>query len=277
MLKQATIDRIASLIKVDAAALKTAITAEAETDVTIADDIEVLDKATLATRDKNKYGEGKKAGEEMVIKNIKKEAGVDVADDDPKKVLDAIADKIKKDAGANPDARVQELEGTLTTAKNQVKKLTTELETIKSEKETLVTDTKLLSHFPANTISALTREEILSLLKTKVKIETRDGKEVVIKDGQPVLNPASLEPLPVSEAIGSYFKERSWVQDEAGAAGAAGRGTGNSAPGGAAKKFTKLSDVQKHLEAEGLNLQGEKAMAFTQAAMKDNPDMDMQS
>lgn len=276
-LKQATIKRIASLLKVDEKALADAIKSDKEEDVTISDDLEVLDKTTLDTRDKNKYKEGKKAGEEMVAKKLKKDHAIEAETDDPGEVVKLVTEKVKKEAAGSPDARVTELEGTIDTMKKKYKAINEENERLKEQAATLVVDTKLLSHFPANAFKALSREEMLQLVKQDIKVVTEDGKEVVYKKGTKQLADKTLDPVPVADVINGYFTERNWLE-AATPAGPSGRGGGNSNPADVKnQKFTKYSDAQKHVTDQGVNLNGEKGNAMLQAIIKENPDMDMKA
>lgn len=274
MLKKTAIQKFATLLKLDLPKLEAAIADEKEVDVEIAEDLQVFTKPELETRDKNNYKTAKKAGEEMQIKALKEKHGVDIAGEDPEKFIEALQKKIKAEVDTNPDARVAEMQKTLDTAKSALKKVNEEKDLLQKDKETFQYNTKLLSLLPNDRMETMTNEEYLMLLNSAIKIETRDGKEVVLKGGQPIIDAKSLEPVPVADAIKGVFTERKWIK-EAASSTQAGRGGGNSNPGGAIGKFTKLSEVKKHIEDQGKNIQGEEGGRMMQAAIKENPGIDM--
>ncbi|MBS1915670.1 MAG: hypothetical protein JST87_05295 [Bacteroidetes bacterium] len=269
-----TLQKIATLLKLDQAKVDAAAADEKEVDLEIADDLSVFNKTEITARDKNGYDSGKKAGEEMLAKKIKKDHAIDITGDDMDKVIDAIINKAKAEANANPDARVTEMETTLKKAKTELEKANLKIEKLEVEKETSLTNQKLLSHFPSNRIDTMTNDELLTLVNSRIKIVKKDGKEVVVKDGEEVLD-KSLNPVPVKDAIAQYFTERKWIKEEQ--QNRSGRGGGNSNPQGGANKFQKMSEVTKYLQDNGINIQGEKAMQIISAAKKENPQLDMNS
>lgn len=275
-LKKTTIAKLAALAKVKPEDIEAAIAHADEQEIPIDDTIQGFNKTELDARDRNTYNTAKKTGEEMLIKAIKQKHGIEIPGEDADKVIEAIQKKTKAEIDQNPDARISEMERTLTTAKNSLKLANDKVASLETEKATIQLDTKLLALFPADRVETMTTDEYLALIKSKIKIETRDGKEVVIKDGQPVLDAKSLEPVPVKDAVEGYFVERNWKKAAAPPPPTppGGRGGGNSNPGGMSK-FSKLSEVRKDIEDKGINPLGEKAQSLIQAAIKDNPDIDM--
>jgi hypothetical protein len=275
MLKKTSITKICQHLKIDQAKLEAALADKAEVEIDIPDDLTVLTKPELTTRDKNQYDTGKKAGEEMTVKELKKKHGLDFAGDDPEKLIEALQKKIKAELDLNPDARVKELETTLATAKNALLKANGKVEQLETEKLTMQADNELLSLLPQDRLEIMTNEEYLALSKSRLKIEVKDGKKVVVKDGQPVLDPKTMEPVAPAEAIKGFFGEKKWLKDPAGNGNGGGRGGGNSTPGGKTGKFQKLSEVRKHVEDQGKNPYGEEGQRMLQAAITENPDIDM--
>lgn len=276
-LKKTVIEKIATLLKIKATDIEAAIASDVETDIVIDDDLQILTKAEQESRDRVKYGEGKKAGEEMLVDAIKKDNSVDVTGKDVKKVIEAIQKKALADANLTPDAQVLEAQKETERFKKAHKEANDKLTTLEAEREGMLNDNKLLGLFPADRSDVMNNEEYLGLIKSKIKIETREGKEVVIKDGEPILDPKTLQPIAPADALKGYFAERKWIKDAVVVDPKAGRGGSGSGPAGALPKFTKLSEVEKHVKESGLNPQGEAGTAMLQAAIKENPDMDMKS
>lgn len=283
MLKDTTLTKLATLAKIDMPALKAAIVAADEQEIVIDENIQALTKTELESRDRNKYNEGKTAGTEMVIKDIKAKHNLEVEGVDPDKVVEAIGKKAVTDAGIAPDAAVTEQKKLTQQWKDKAAAAEQTIASVKAEKEQLAHDNKIRALLPKNRADILTDDEFLMSVNGRFKIETRENKEVVIDraTNEIIQDKTSLEPVTPGKVIENYFGERKWVTDPnagGGSGGAGGRGGGNSNPGGGMKgKFGKLSEVRAHLDTEGINPQGEKGQAFIQAAIKENPTLDLKS
>lgn len=277
MLSKQSIQKIASLLKLDAAKFEEILTAQEEKEVSIDDKLQVFDDASLQARDRNKYNEGKTAGQEMLVKDMKRKHNIEVEGDDPDKFIEAFANKVKKETGGNVDDRVKDLETKIEHFKNQSKKAEERASQLEKQMADAAFDRELLTYFPKNRDSKFTDDEYLTLVKKSISIVEKDGKKVVVRDGKEARAEKDLEPIGLKDVVESYFGERKWVE-EAGAGGGGQRGGAggkDSTPGGGGGKFQKLSDVTKHLEAEGISAKSEKGQAFLAAVVKENPDLDM--
>lgn len=249
-----------------------------EKDVAIAEDLNILTKAELDARDKNKYDTGKKAGEGMLIDTLKKKHEVEAPGDDPEKFVENLTKKIKKELDTNPDARLVEKDKQLDQVKKLLKEANERGDGFKTQTEQLQGDAKLLNMLPQNRVETMTTEEFLGLTKSAIKLEMRDGKEVAIRNGAVVVDTKTADPLAPKEVIKSYYEERKWIKPVEEEKKMGGRGGKNSDGGGAGiGKYSKLSEVHKSLEEEGISLNGEEAMKRIQAAQKENPEMDLRS
>lgn len=277
MLKEAALAKISTLLKIDAAKLKAAMADEKEADIEIPEDLTILNKTELESRDRNKYGEGKKAGEEMLIKGIKTKHALEFTGEDSDKLIEAVTKKVKAELDTNPDARLAEKDKELKKAKDLLKEANDKADGFKTHIDQMAGDNKLLAMLPSNRLETMTNEEYLDLTKRAVKIEVRDGKEVAIRNGEVVVDTKTMNPIAPTEVIKTYYAERKWIKEPVDPK-MAGRGGGNSSGGGTGiTKFAKLSEVQKQLEEEGINLNGEVAMQRISAAQKENPEMDLRS
>lgn len=275
-LKKTVIARLAALAKVDEKVLTDAIAATDEQDVPIAEDLQVLTKTEVETRDRNKYNEGKTAGTEMVVKDIKTKHKLDIETNDPEKLVEAIGKKAVEDAKIVPDEQVKEAKKLV----DQWKQKATAAEQKTTELEGRITglsvDNKLRGLLPKDRAEILTDDEYLDGVKRKFRLETQEGREVLvdIATGEVVRDKVKLEPVLPGDAITGYFTERKWLVDPKQQQQQGGRGGGNSNPG-AMPKFTKLSEVRAHVESQGKNAQGSEGQRMIQAAVKENPDIDM--
>lgn len=277
MLKADTLKKFAGLLKIDETKLKAAIADEKEVDLDVADGLVVYTAPELDTFQKNKYEAGKKAGADLVISDLKKKHGVEVAGEDPEKFVEGLTLKVKKEIETNPDERIKEKDKTIETHKKALKEANERADRAEQEKQQYQGDSKLLSMLPNNRLDILNNEEYLTLVKSSIQLKTVDGKEVAVRGGQVLTDPKTLEPIAPADAIKTFFTEKRLVKPEE--ESIKGRGGVNSNPGGGGGggKYAKLSELQKHLEDEGINPNGSEANARIQAAVKENPEMDLRS
>lgn len=272
-IKKDTLAKIAANLKIELPKLEAAIAATDEQDIELPE-LHIFTKPELDTRDKNQYDTGRKAGTEMSVKDIKKKHGLTFTGEDPDALVVALETKIKAELDKNPDARVAAAVADLDTAKKALNKSETRAQQLESQMLGIQSDNKLLALLPNDRVETMSNEEYLTLLRPRIKFEMKDGKEIVVKDGQPVLNNV-LEPIAAAEAIKGIFTERQWIKAEGGA-GPKGRGMGNSNPS-AAPKFTKISQVMEHVAGQGINAMGEKGQDMIQSIVKENPGIDLKS
>ncbi len=274
MLKAETKKKIATLLKIKEADLDTAIKDEKEVDLAIPEDLEVLTKDELETRDTNQKKLGETEGREKGIKEVKKAAGLpeDAPSKDPVKVAQAIIEKANKDANVKPDEKVAQLTEQVTLLQKQIGEKDAEIQTTKKTASEASIDRKILAAFPKERSSTLTDDEYLTLIKANYSFKEQDGSIVVEKDGKPVRDPKTTNPLGLSDAVSGIFKDRKgWLGEEKPIPG--GRGSGDKPAGG----FTKLSELKQHFTGAGKSLLGEEFSSAVQQAAKDNKDFDMNS
>lgn len=273
-LKQTTLQQIATLLKIKPTDLETAIKAETEVDLVVDDKLQTFTAEDLTTRDANKYKEGKTAGEEMLVKEIKRKHNIEVDGNDPDKVVDAITKKAVKDANIAPDAKVAEKDKTIEQLREALKTKDTELSGLQTATAQAKKDAALLAMLPANRDDRFSNEQYLTLIKTEFDIVEQDGKQVVknIKTGEIVKNTKDFTPLAPSEVIKTHFESAKWIKEQQ-QQQPGGRGGASSKPGEGAGMFNKLSEVRKHAEDNGINIQGEKFQAMVTQAKKENPQL----
>lgn len=279
-LKKTVIAKLAALAKVDAAALETAIAATDEQDVVIADDLQVFTKVEADTRDRNKYNEGKTAGTEMVLKEIKTKHAIEVDGVDADKIVEAIGKKAVDAAKIAPDEQVKEAKKTADLWKAKATAAEQKAADLETKTTQLAGDNKIRGLFPKDRTDMLTDDELLDSVKRRYEIKDHEGREVVFDrtTNEIVKDTKKLEPVAPGEVIKGYFTERKWLTEAAAGGGpTGGRGGGNSAPGGKPGKFAKLSEVRAHVQAQGHDPLGTAGKDIMLAAIKENPGMDMNS
>lgn len=272
--KKQTIQQICSLLKIKEDDFNKALTDAAEIDVVIDPELQVLTKPDLEARDRNKYNDGKTAGTEMLIKEIKKKHEITIDGNDPDAVVIAIGAKAVKDAGVNPDARIADKDRLIEQWK--VKNAETEKALAKSNAQAneYASNAELISVFPANRSKTLNDSEYVSLIKNNYRVEQKEGKKIVIDiaTGDEMRDKTNLEPMPLKAVIENHFTTRKWIEEAAGAGAPAGGGGGSTKHELGGKGFTKMSELRTHAEANQISLTGEKFNAMVKEAVKENKD-----
>jgi hypothetical protein len=273
MLKTETKKKIATYLKIKEADLETAIKDEKEVDLAIPDDLEVLTKEELETRDNNQKKEGEKAGREIGIKEVKKAAGLpeDAPAKDPAKVAQAIADKATKDAKVAPDEKVTQLTEQNNLLQQKLAEKDKEIGEVKKVADTVSLDRKILAAFPKTRADVLSDDDYVDVLKKHYTFKEQDGKIIVEKDGKPLRDGKTTNPLELAEAISTIFAERKgWLTAEEETPGGRGAGDGKKAV-----KFSKLSEIKESFKAAGKSQLGEEFAQTVAKAAKDNPEFVM--
>ena len=275
MLKAETKKKIATLLKIKETDLDAAIKDEKEVDLTIADDLHVLTNEELETRDNNQKKEGEKTGKEIGIKEVKKAAGLpeDAPAKDPAKVAQAIIDKATTDAKVKPDEKVIQLTDQVKLLQTQLTEKDGEITKEKEIASSASLDRKILAAFPKERSSTLTDDEYITLIKAGHVFKELDGKIIIEKDGKPLRDAKTTNPLTLAEGMKHIFTERKgWLGEATIVPG--GRGDDDGKP---PAKFTKLSEVKKHFEDQKKSMLGDEFKAVVATATKDNPEFDMNS
>jgi hypothetical protein len=276
MLKKDTLVKMASLLKIDAATFEAAYTDAAEVEIAIPDALHILTADELSARDvatkKTGYSEGSTASIEMFIKDQKKTLGLEFEGKDPNKLIEALSAKVLADAKLEPSAALKEKD-------SMIAGLRANLATIEAEKATLAStaskirlDSTILRAIPQN-LNGIEPEEVLAAMRLKgFNFEEKDGVVVASKDGVTVADIA-LKPLPVSDVISGYAKERKWIAEND--TDKKGRGAGSSTPRGTTP--AKLSEAQKVWENDGKNAGTSDFMRWVDGLAKDNKEFDYNS
>lgn len=273
-LKAETKKKIAEYLKIKDTDLDAAIKDEKEVDLPIPEDLQVLTKDELETRDSNNKKTGETAGREMGMKEVKKAAGLpdDAPSKDPVKLAQAIVNKGLADAKINPDEKVGQLNEQVQLLQTQLLAKDTEVANTKKLAADAALDRSILAAFPKERGSNLNDEDYLTLVKRTYTFKEHDGKIIVEKEGKVLRHANTQDPLPLAEAVGGIFTERKWVGEEKIVPG--GRGGGNNLPAGG---FTKLSDLKKHYADQNKSMLGQDFAQDVEKAAKDNKDFDMNS
>jgi hypothetical protein len=267
MLKKETIKQIATLLKLKEADLEAAIKAETETEVTIDAKLQAFDETELQTLKSNSYKEGKKAGVEMEVDEIKKELGYDFQGKTVKGLVEFNKKKVLEDAKIEPEQKVKDLTEKL----SNIQKNYTDLEGKLAEKDKEVSSVKIktevFKYIPAfGEESGFDQEDVYNKMQREgYDFRIEDGKTVAYKNGTKVLDKVS-NPLELKDVINTYVVEKKIVTPET---IPAGRGGGN---GKANSTFGTLTELKKQFTDQNKSLLGAEFSEALDKAVKANPE-----
>lgn len=267
MLKQEHINALAALAKITPEALTAAIKAETETNITIPEGLTVLAADELKVLKDNEYKNGKKAGEEMAVDDVKKAMGLEFQGKTVKGLADAVVKKTLEDAKIEPEKQVQELTEKLKTVQTNYQQLEQQLQAKDNEVNTVKINGELFKNIPQGV--TLGGEKIIGLMRMDgYDFKLTDKGLVAVKDGKEVIDHLS-NPLPVASVLTQYATENKLLA----AAPAGGRGAGDGSGRGAGT-FTKLSEIKDQFQKDGKSLLGQEfAAAVAEASKVDGFDM----
>lgn len=177
----------------------------------------------LSKRDSSKYKEGKEAGSEMLVKDLKKKYGYEFDGKDVDSFMSHHDGQLKTKYSKDSNARVEELEKDLKTQKetfeSEIDGYKNQLNDLNGKYRGEAIKNTLLSIMPKNT--TIKPEAIVTLFKNDYQIDEEEGKMVVKRNGQTLKDTKTASPLDVKDV----FKE--YVIKEGFAKGDQGRGGGN--------------------------------------------------
>jgi hypothetical protein len=273
-LKKETLAKIAAILKLQEADLEAKIKSDKEEDIEIPeittfteDELTARDAAQITIGKKEGEKEGEAKGKELVVKDLKKNFGIEFDGKDMTKLTEALKTQFQK----GDDAIKQQV----TLLQNQLAEKEGVIEQTKKQAADAIFDAQLLGFMPSNRKSVadggFTDQEYLSAIKANLQFEHTDAGVLVKKAGQVVRDAKTTNPLAPDEVIKGYFAERKWAVDEA---AAGGRGGGSGKP---ASAITKLSELQARYESEGKSAVSAEFQREAMEMKKTNPDFDLNS
>lgn len=272
-LKKETLQKIATLAKVKVEDLETAIKDEKEVDVVIPEKLATFTDDEVQTLKTNEYKSGKEAGVEMAVKESKEKLGLTFTGKTIDGLVEAATKKALDDAKIAPDAKVQELEGKISTLQGTVKEYETKIAEKDSEVSTIKTNSELYKHIPipGENGPALSQDDVIGMMKNNgYEFRNENGAITSYKGGKKMTDKLSND-LPLKDVVSEFMKEKKLVSEEV---VPGGRGGKDEKPGA---KAMKLSDLKKQFTDQGKSLLGEEFNKAVQQAVKDNKEFDMQN
>lgn len=221
------IEALAKALSLNVEELTQAIATEEEVDFKLPENLKVMTTEQLEelkdNHGKTRYDAGATAAREMLLKEMSKEAGLDTIKD-PQEFMKSYKELIMKDVEAEPNEKIQQLEGTIETLRSKIGEKDSMMEQLKSSMEQEKRTLQIQSSIPNLPESLnLTREEATALYL--------QGRE--FKDDGIYLNGKRLEddvakPIDIKTDVQSWVESKGWhkMADPKGRGGGAQGGKG---------------------------------------------------
>lgn len=292
MLSQANYAAIAAVLNVTPEALKAAVEAKEEVGIKVADPADATKQvdadftglkaytpaqiAELETNTKNNVkGPFHQAGRELLVKELKTKAGVEVEGKDADAVLKAIQEKAIADAKLPVDEKVKQLEAQLETVRTTAAGHETKVKGLEKERDEARFDSRILASLPKRN-NALSDADYLMLVKSRMIREVdAQGKETfknpatggLFQDGM-------AKAFDLKGTIEAIFKDQTgWAETTPDPK--SGRGGGSSRPPGAGGIPTSLKEAQDQWLSEGKSLNDPGLVTWVGKLQADNKDFVM--
>ncbi len=203
---------------------------------------------------KNTRDEAKTAGLEQGIKDMRNELGYSFEGKTLQNLLKAHGDKIQADAGAEPDAKIQEL----TTDLEKLRGINSDWETKYNGLVTESTakdnqrriDNNILNSIEGDFI--LPKTQLSTLFKSEYQVVEEDGKQLIKKNGETQKNPANLEPLTLADIMPKFLE--TYIKPVSGGSGG-GDSTGTPKAGTLEAFEKEMSEAGKSREDMNIEMQ----------------------
>lgn len=269
--KKADLEKLASILKIDASKFIADYESAEEKDIVIPDgsyftpdELTARDAQQKADGKREGISEGRDAGKEIAVKDLKKAFGVEFDGKDFTKLTDAVkAQFAKGDEGLKDQVKLLQ---------QNLADRDSEIGSLKNAAESARQDAGLLAMLPKDRLSTIADSEYLTLMKAALKFEQQDGKTVVSKDGQILRDQKTTNPLAASEAVNAYFAERKWIAEQQQLP--VGRG-GKSVT--SAGKSMKMSEAVADWESQGKNVASAEFNAHVKELAASNDQFDFYS
>lgn len=244
--------------------LKEVLSKEDEVELTI-EKVNVLNNDQLEeiknnVREEQKtlsYGEGKTAGQEMTIKDLKKMWGIEKDGKSPESLFKYVNDKVATEAKVPVDEKVKELNSSLDslrkTYESDKENYENKLKQKEGELNSYKITTELIQHTPQD-IKGISPKQAATLFKTDHLLEYDDTGGIVVKKEGKVLKDAMEKPFALKDVYTDYLKSNNWL-------GGDGRGGGNE-PGSHGSKFKTKNDLYKHMDENKIEIDSVEGMAL---------------
>jgi hypothetical protein len=191
------------------------------------DNTMIFEKPDYETRLKNieelKYKEGKRAGVEMLAKDLKKSKGLeDIEGKDIEALFETYAERKIKAAKLPESEKLKDAEKIIGELRTNLNKLETDNKTLisdytKKEQQFVINNTLAILIPDAAVTPKLSRTDIMALFRANgYDASVMDGKVVATKDGEIIKHGITLEPTPLKDVIYQFVNDKDLIKKEGG-------------------------------------------------------------
>ncbi len=252
MLNKETIEKLATVLKIDAEDFQAKLSSEKEEGLDLAE-LKVFTETELESRITNEkasaYNDGKLAQEEMLVKKAKKELGYEFDGKNFDTFLSHHDSQLKTKYSKDSSARVTELEADIKklneNMQTTIQQKDAELGNFKSQLGQISLSNQLLSIMPKDTTIA--KEDVITLFNANYEVVEEEGQTFVKKGGQTIKDDTTLKPLGLKDVFNSFLTERKYVS------GTPGRG-GSTEFGQSSSNVKSISQFQENWQKKGGSL-----------------------
>lgn len=250
------IDKIEQLLKLEAGTLKAAIESEDEQEITL-EGLNVYTQDELSSLEENikkqEYRNGKVAGEEMAVKAVRDEYGLDFEGKTVRNFAEAFKNKIESESKKQPTEKIKELETDLQKLREKngewENKFNQLNDSISNERKEYKLKSLIESSVPKDTI--LPADKISLLFRNDYKVDfNEDGNPVVMKGDEVIKDEKTRNPLGVKDVLGSWLTENNFLKQEQ-----QGRGEKDQRQN---TKFGTIEAFNQEMEEKGMNPNSEE-------------------
>ena len=198
------------------------------------------------------YTEGKDAGREMFIKELKKKAGIEGTEG---KTVDTVYkhlyDKLNDDLNKEPNEKITELTQSVANLQKTIESKNGEIERINGEKLAFEKQTRVkaakMKNIPDN-LSGIKPEHFLAAADVEgISLDFDDNNnEIAIRNGKPVKDQME-KYIPVKDVYTEFAEKNKWIGKGKGAGG------GDYNPGDGNKTFKSMNDIFKYMKENNIN------------------------
>lgn len=260
MIKEGILKQVAKRAGIDESQFLTAIKAEGEQDITLEGEGEFITNEDLETikvnSGKSNYEDGKKAGEEILIKSVKKLAGVEFEGKTPENLFGALKTKFEADAKVEPNTKIQELEKDKKALQEQLEEKDGIIKNKESEIDNLFVQSNVKAKLPEKLENGMTRDDLFILYSAKRKFKRNEnGLELVDSKTNEVVKDKKLNPLSVEKDIEEFLQPYGKIPEP-------GRKGGDNPPRGNndVESMKKMSEVHEYFEKNDIPLSQQSAL-----------------
>lgn len=215
-----------------------------------AEPLHILDDAKLnelkTTLKKDGYEEGKTAGSEMTVKELKKKWGIEKDGKSIDSLFEYVNEKVLSDAKIEPEKKVKELSESLANLQQTLQQKESEWSGLIQQKDQTIksikSEAKLLQSIPK--VDGYKTNHLLAAFRSDgYSIDIDENENIIPVFNGKVLKDKYEKPLPLDKVFSDWMTQSGFTA----AQGGGGRGAGNYFPQGGLQ-FKTESDMFKHME-----------------------------